>query len=132
MSDKTMKENLQSFAAKQILHYLDEDPEKSLPKLLEWADKFDKDNTLPSQRRVFHNILENPDNNWYKLIMSLWSDIDPTETANRIRAAMYGAGFFMVEESDKGYNQPAYDTATTQYTVQWTWCLRTEVKPNAP
>lgn len=77
MSEKTMKENLQSFAAKQILHYLDEDPEKSLPKLLEWADKFDKDNTLPSQRRVFHNILENPDNNWYKLIMSLWSDIDP-------------------------------------------------------
>lgn len=56
MSEKTMKENLQSFAAKQILHYLDEDPEKSLPKLLEWADKFDKDNTLPSQRRVFHNI----------------------------------------------------------------------------
>ena len=52
MSEKTMKENLQSFAAKQILHYLDEDPEKSLPKLLEWADKFDKDNTLPSQRRV--------------------------------------------------------------------------------
>ena len=45
---------------------------------------------------------------------------------------MYDAGFFMVEESDKGYNQPAYDTATTQYTVQWTWCLRTEVKPNAP
>lgn len=77
MSEKTMKENLQSFAAKQILHYLDEDPEKSLPKLLEWADKFDKDNTLPSQRQVFHNILENPDNNWYKLIMSLWTDIDP-------------------------------------------------------
>ena len=43
--------------------------------------------------------------------LNLWSDIDPTETANRIRAAMYGAGFFMVEESDKGYNQPAYDTA---------------------
>ena len=29
MSEKTMKENLQSFAAKQILHYLDEDPEKN-------------------------------------------------------------------------------------------------------
>ena len=23
----------------------------------------------------------------------------------------------------KGYNQPAYDTATQSYTVQWTWCL---------
>ena len=21
------------------------------------------------------------------------------------------------------YNQPAYDTATRQYTVQWTWCI---------
>ena len=64
--------------------------------------------------------------------LNLWSDIDPTETANHIRAAMYDAGFFMVEESDKGYNQPAYDTATTQYTVQWTWCWREEVTPDAP
>ena len=29
--------------------------------------------------------------------LNLWSDIDPTETANRIRAAMYDAGFFMVD-----------------------------------
>lgn len=54
--------------------------------------------------------------------MNLWSDIDPTEAAGRIREAMYAAGFAMIEESDKGYNQPAYDTATRQYTVQWTWC----------
>ena len=52
--------------------------------------------------------------------------------ASRIRAAMYAYGFAMVEESDKGYNQPAYDTATTQFTVQWTWCLQTEVTPGAP
>lgn len=42
--------------------------------------------------------------------LNLWSDIDPTETANQIRRAMYAAGFFMVEESDKGYNQPACAT----------------------
>lgn len=64
--------------------------------------------------------------------LNLWSDIDPTDAANRIRSAMYAAGFFMVEESDKGYNQPAYDTATRQYTVQWTWCLYQEVIPDAP
>ena len=64
--------------------------------------------------------------------LNLWSDIDPTEMANRIRAAMYAHGFSMVEESDKGYNQPAYDTATAQYTVQWTWCWREEVKAHAP
>lgn len=56
--------------------------------------------------------------------LNLWSDTDPTLMRKRIRKAMYKAGFGMVEESDKGYNQPAYDTATRQYTVQWTWCLR--------
>lgn len=32
----------------------------------------------------------------------------------------------------KGYNQPAYDTATHQYTIQWTWCLYEETMPDAP
>ncbi len=77
MSEKTVKENLQTFAVKKILHYLDEDPDKSLPKLLEWADKFDKDNRFLRHRDVFRKILSNPDNNWYRLIKSLWTDIDP-------------------------------------------------------
>ena len=53
--------------------------------------------------------------------LNLWSGIDPTPMADIIRAAMYRYGFFMIEESDKGYNMPAYETATRQYTVQWTW-----------
>ena len=63
--------------------------------------------------------------------LNLWSDNDPTDTALQVRKAMYAAGFSMVEESDKGYNQPAYDTATRQFAVQWTWCLREEVPTNA-
>lgn len=63
MSEKTMKENFQSFAVKKVLRYMDEDPDKSLPKLLDWADKFDKENLFSAQRKVFHKIIENPDNN---------------------------------------------------------------------
>ena len=59
--------------------------------------------------------------------LNLWSEGDPTETADTIRRMMYAAGFSMIEESDKGYNQPAYDSATRLYTVQWTWCYRQEV-----
>lgn len=77
MSEKSIKENLQSFAVKKVLDYMEEDPDKSLPMLLAWADKFDKDNMFASQRKVFHNIIENPDNNWYHLIKSIWTDIDP-------------------------------------------------------
>ena len=76
MSEKTIPENVKSFVAKQILHYLDEDPDKALPNLLSWADKFDKDNLFPSQRAAFHKVIDNPDNNWYRLIKSLWTDLD--------------------------------------------------------
>ena len=58
--------------------------------------------------------------------LNLWSDIDPTDMAETIRQAMYDHGFSILEESDKGYNMPAYDTATRQYTVQWTWVLYEE------
>ena len=61
--------------------------------------------------------------------LNLWSDGDPTDTAARIRSAMYAAGFIMVEETDMGYNQPAYDSATRQYNMHWTWCLRSGVAP---
>lgn len=64
--------------------------------------------------------------------LNLWSDGDPTETAVRIRRLMYDYGFIMVEESDKGYNQPAYDTATRQFAVQWTWLWREEMTRNGP
>ena len=74
---RTMKESVQAFAVKQILHYLDEDPDKSLPKILDWAEKFDKDGRNAHLLKPFHTILDNPDNNWNRLIKSLWTDIDP-------------------------------------------------------
>lgn len=63
--------------------------------------------------------------------LNLWSDYDPTEMRNRIRKAMYDYGFAIREESDKGYNQPAYDTPTRQYAVQWTWVWHEEVTADA-
>ena len=58
--------------------------------------------------------------------LNLWSKLDPTQTAALVRSAMYAAGFGMIEESDRGYNEPGYDVGTRMYTVQWTWCLYEE------
>ena len=90
--------------------------------------------TAPAQYLVY-TTMTTEDEHWgddlrrYRVYvyLNLWSDTDPTDTAVRIRSAMYNAGFAMIEESDRGYNMPAYDSATRQYTVQWTWCLREEV-----
>ncbi len=61
--------------------------------------------------------------------LNLWSDGDPTDTVLKVRKAMYDAGFFMVEESDKGYNHPSYDSMTRQFNMSWTWVLREEALP---
>ena len=76
MSEKTMVENVKAFAASKALSYLDGDPDKNIPKLLEWVDKFDKKDEWLTQRNAFRTVIENPDNNWYRLIKSLWTDID--------------------------------------------------------
>ena len=34
MNEKTMKENVKAFAVRQVLRYLDEDPDKSLPSIM--------------------------------------------------------------------------------------------------
>jgi len=72
----TIKENVQAFAVKQVLKYFDEDPEKSLPKILSWAEKFDKDGELAHLINPFHEILADPNNNWNILAKSLWTDLD--------------------------------------------------------
>lgn len=71
-----MKENLETLAIKTALGYLDKDPETNLPKLLDWFDKFDKKGTLQKEREAIRTVVGNKDSNWYKLIMSLWTDIN--------------------------------------------------------
>jgi hypothetical protein len=73
---RTFKESMQAFAVKQALHYLDKDPEKDFPKIIRWAEKFDKDGKNARLIQPFHNFIKDPDNNWNIMIKSLWTDID--------------------------------------------------------
>ena len=61
-----------------IYSYLDKDPDANIPKIMDWVDKFagDGPNSFPSQRAVFRSVIEDHNNNWYRLIKSMWSDID--------------------------------------------------------
>jgi MoaA/NifB/PqqE/SkfB family radical SAM enzyme len=76
MDQKTMKARLQKFGLNKALDYLDKDPEKNLPKLMNWVDKLAGDSFKP-QRDAFRKFVNDPNCNWYKLMMSVWSDIDP-------------------------------------------------------
>ncbi len=74
--NKTIKEKVQSFGMKMVLDYLDTDPDKNIPKIIEWAEKFDRQGTIERQMNTVRNSIENKDGNWYKLVKSLWTDID--------------------------------------------------------
>ena len=73
---RSITESAKAAAAKQVLALLDGDPEKNLPRILAWADAFDKGGHFESQRAAFHRVLDDPDGNWYRLIKSLWTDVD--------------------------------------------------------
>lgn len=63
--------------------------------------------------------------------MNLWSASDPTEMAATIRKCMYAAGFTIQEESDKGYNQPSYSTASNLFNIEWVWIYIQDVDMQA-
>jgi MoaA/NifB/PqqE/SkfB family radical SAM enzyme len=76
MGRSILKEKMQSFAVKRVLKYLDDDPDRNLPKLLAWVDRFDRDDFHIKARGMFRKVIEEPDNNWYTLIKSMWTDVD--------------------------------------------------------
>lgn len=76
MAEESVAESAKSFAYRQVISYLDGDPDTNIPKLLDWADKLDKDGYFLSQRTAIRNVISDPDNNWYRLIKSLWDDVD--------------------------------------------------------
>ena len=76
-SNMSLSENIKSFGMKQVIKYLDADPDKNIPRVIEWVEKFDKDQTIAGQMKVVKEALADENNNWNRLVKSLWTDIDP-------------------------------------------------------
>ncbi len=71
-----IKEKLKILATKISLNRLNKDPDKNIPRMLNWIEKYDKNGIVKGQIRVLKKILNDNSNNWYKLIKSFWTDID--------------------------------------------------------
>ena len=74
MNDKTLAETAKAAAVKQALKLLREPPEQSIPRLMDWVKKFDREGVLDSQIAGVEAVLSDP--NWRGYINSLWTDID--------------------------------------------------------
>jgi MoaA/NifB/PqqE/SkfB family radical SAM enzyme len=86
-------EHLEAFAIKKALGYMDKEPEANIPKLLGWFDKLDAKNMHLRERTAIRQVISDKDSNWYKLIMSLWQDIDPGVRNRLFENFVVNAGF---------------------------------------
>jgi MoaA/NifB/PqqE/SkfB family radical SAM enzyme len=77
MSNFTLKEKLKSAGVKQVLQYLDGDPEKNIPKIYDWLEKHAPEDGIGKHLKAARPILDNKDSNWNVLLKKLYTDIDP-------------------------------------------------------
>ncbi len=83
--------------------------------------------TAPDQYLVYTTMIRE-DEHWddefrrYRayVYLNLWSDSDPTDAIQTVRAAMRRACFALLEESD------SYNAEARQTLVAWTWVIRFE------
>lgn len=60
----------------QALNYLDKDPHENLPKLLNIVEKFDLNHALSNQIKNVREGLYGENDNWRKLVDSIYQDVD--------------------------------------------------------
>lgn len=71
-----MKEAISSMGIKLAYSYLNANPDKNIPKLLDWFDRIDVTNSMELQRNAVRRALEDPQGNWYQYLLGLWEGID--------------------------------------------------------
>jgi len=76
---RTISEGAKAFAYRRVLNYINSDPVKNVPKVLNWLEKHDSGDAVTRQTKAIREVFQNPESNWHKLVMSLWSDLDDGE-----------------------------------------------------
>lgn len=74
---KSIKNLISSVVLNEGLKYIEKNPEKNLPKLLNWADKLTVDEYYKRVITMFREICSKPDNHWNILIQQLFKELHP-------------------------------------------------------
>ena len=69
----SVKQTLSRAALSTAMNYISGNPEENLPKLLSFIESI---GWAKEQTDVFHQVLNDHENVWYRYVMNLWRDID--------------------------------------------------------
>ena len=95
-----IKEKLQSYGLKKVYHYIDQSPEENIPKILQWLQKYGSEPVV-RQAEIISRHMHDTDNNWYRLVMSLWEDVDPSVRRRLFETLVINAAIIGQAQEDK-------------------------------
>lgn len=84
MKEKNIREQLQSYGLSKVINLINDNPDRNLPKIMDWIDRFLDEETFKGQRAVIRTIIHEHDNIWYQFMRSFWADID-----NEVRKTLF-------------------------------------------
>jgi MoaA/NifB/PqqE/SkfB family radical SAM enzyme len=73
---KNISEWAKSVATKRVLRYVNKDFDRNGVKVLNWLIRYDFGSGVKHEAQLVKDALTDPDNNWSRLVKSLWTDID--------------------------------------------------------
>lgn len=76
MSSKMFNEQVQLFGIKKVMSYLESNPEKNIPKIVDWLSLFDSEGRISTQLQTVKNVIKNKEGNWNQFMNSIYTDID--------------------------------------------------------
>mgnify|MGYP000891916922 FL=1 len=71
-----IKTSIQAAGLKKAYKYIDKDPANNILKVMNFLDTVVPPDTLAGQRRTIRAAVSDPENNWYRFLLGLWSDLD--------------------------------------------------------
>lgn len=74
---RTFKNQMQTFAIKKLLKYVEKDPEVNASRALKMIRKIDIDGTYGSSWTELEKCLKDPENNWTRLVKKAYTEWDP-------------------------------------------------------
>ncbi len=107
-----MKQYAEKMGVKAALSYLENDPEKNIPKAVNWVKLFDRKGIYSAAYPALERIASDPQNIWFKFIKSLYSDIDPD-----VRKKLFTN--FILNSAITGFNRRAENEAKYDCNVPW-------------